>query len=252
MGRRTLLLIAALVVAALGTVLVWMYANNADNEAQQGQQLVKVLVAKTKIEVGTSGSVAQSNGAFEQVTLPQSAVTPNSLSDASPIANQVAIVPIFPGQQIISEQWGTAGQTSGLAIPQGQIAISVQLGDPERVAGFVAPGSTVAIFTTGTTGSTAAGQGQASVRLLLSNISVLAVGPTTLVSAAAGQTNANTEQIPAAILTLAVTQDQAQKIIYASGKTGAAQYSGLYFGLMNADSKVTVNNPGANSANLFR
>ena len=84
MGRRTLLLIAALVVAALGTVLVWMYAANADKQAQEGQQLVKVLVAKTKIEVGTSGQTASSNGAFEQVTLPQSAVTPNSLSDAAP------------------------------------------------------------------------------------------------------------------------------------------------------------------------
>lgn len=250
MGRRTLLLIAALVVAALGTVLVWMYANNANQAAQEGQKLVSVLVAKSKIEVGTSGSAAQSNGSFEQVTLPQSAVTQNTLSSSAPIANQVAIVPIFPGQQIISQQWGTAGQTSGLAIPAGQIAISVQLGDPERVAGFVAPGSTVAIFATGTSGA-AAGQGTASVRLLLSNISVLAVGPTTLVSAAAG-TSANTEQIPAAILTLAVTQDQAQKIIYASGKTGAATYSGLYFALMNADSKVTINNQGANGANLFK
>lgn len=251
MGRRTLLLIAALVVAALGTVLVWMYANNADKQAQEGQQLVSVLVAKTKIEVGTSGSTAASNGAFEQVTLPQSAVTAGSLSDSAPIANQVAIVPIFPGQQIISQQWGTSGQTSGLAIPEGQIAISVQLGDPERVAGFVAPGSTVAIFTTGTSG-VAAGQGTASVRLLLSDISVLAVGPTTLVSAAAGASSGNTEQIPAAILTLAVSQDQAQKIIYASGKTGSATYSGLYFALMNADSKVSVANPGANGANLFR
>ena len=137
MGRRTLLLIAALVVAALGTVLVWMYANNANQQAQEGQKLVSVLVAKSKIEVGTSGSTAASNGSFEQVTLPQSAVTQNTLSSSAPIANQVAIVPIFPGQQIISQQWGTAGQTSGLAIPAGQIALSVQLGDPERVAGFV-------------------------------------------------------------------------------------------------------------------
>ena len=49
-----------------------------------------------------------------------------------------------------------------------------------------------------------------------------------------------------------MTQDQAQKIIYASGKTGAATYSGLYFALMNADSKVTINNQGANGANLFK
>jgi pilus assembly protein CpaB len=250
MGRRTLLLIAALVVAALGTLLVWMYAQNADSNAQKGQTLKSVLVAKTKIEVGTSGAAAAADGAFEQVSVPESALAENSLSDASPIADQVAIVPVFPGQQIISPQWGTSGSTSGLSIPKGQIALSVQLGDPERVAGFVSPGSTVAIFTTGTTGAGAVGS--ASVRLLLDKIEVLAVGPTTLVSAASSAGSANTEAIPSAILTLSVTQDQAQKIIYASGKTGGATYTGLYFALMNADSEVTVTNPGANSTNLFR
>ena len=57
--------LAALVVAALGTVLVFLYANNAQNAAQEGQTLVRVLVAKSKIEVGTTGSAASANGAFE-------------------------------------------------------------------------------------------------------------------------------------------------------------------------------------------
>lgn len=240
MGRRTLLLIAAIVVALLGVGLVWMYAQNAANDAQAGQERVTVLVAKTKIEVGTSGTTAAANGAFEQKTIAANAVTPGALSSTEPIANQVALVPVFPGQQIIPQQWGTSGQTSGLAIPAGQIAMSVQLGDPQRVAGFVAPGSTVAIFASGTSGNSLP-----AVRLLLENIQVLAVGPTTLVS---GSTN--TEQIPAAILTLAVTQEQAQKLIYASGAQGST-WSGLYFALMNADSKLATNNPGANSNNLF-
>ncbi|HET7902676.1 MAG TPA: hypothetical protein VFL59_15945, partial [Candidatus Nanopelagicales bacterium] len=111
MGRRTLLLIAALVVAALGTVAVWLYASNADNQAQEGQQLVTVLVAKDKIEVGTSGSTAASNGAFEPKSLPQSAVPQGSISDATSIANQVALIPVYPGQTIMSQQWGSAGQT---------------------------------------------------------------------------------------------------------------------------------------------
>lgn len=252
MGRRTLLLIAALVVAALGTVLVWMYANNANKEAQAGQELVQVLVAKTKIEAGTSGATAQSNGAFEQVTLPQSAVTAtDALSDAAPIANQVAIVPIFPGQQIISAQWGTTGQTSGLAIPKGKVAISVQLGDPQRVAGFVSPGSTVAIFVSGSASGTGAAAGPTAVKLLLKDITVLAVGPTTLVSAAAGATNANTEQIPAAIMTLAVTQQEAQKIIYSSGNANGATFSGMYFALMNEQSELVIGGNGTSSTNLF-
>ena len=251
MGRRTLLLIAALVVAALGTVLVWMYANNANNEAQQGQQLVQVLVAKTKIDAGTSGTTAANGGAFETQNIPASAAVPTAISDAASIANQVALVPVFPGQQIITEQWGTSGNTSGLSIPKGKVAISVQLGDPQRVAGFVTPGSTIAIFVSGSATGTGSAAGQTAVKLLLKDITVLAVGPTTLVSAAANATNANTEQIPAAILTLAVNQTEAQKIIYASGSANGATYSGMYFALTNADSELVVGGNGTSAQTLF-
>ena len=55
MGRRTVLLIAALVVAALGTALVWMYANRADERAQADAAPVEVLVATSDIGAGTSG-----------------------------------------------------------------------------------------------------------------------------------------------------------------------------------------------------
>ena len=102
-------------------------------------------------------------------------VVPGALSDATPLADLVAIAPIFAGQQIIAAQWGTTGQTTGLSIPDGKIALSVQLGDPERVAGFIAPGSTVAIFATG----------GPKVQALLSNIPVIGVGPSGSVPAAA-------------------------------------------------------------------
>jgi pilus assembly protein CpaB len=242
MGRRTLLLIAALVVAALGTVLVFLYANNARNEGLANQELVTVLVAKSNIAVGTTGSAASAAGAFEQQDIPRANVVEGALSDATPIADLVAVAPIFTGQQIIAAQWGATGQTSGLSIPDGKIAISVQLGDPERVAGFIAPGATVAIFATG----------GPSVQVLLTNIPVIGVGPASSVPNPDGTTNGgNAEQIPSAILTLAVTQLEAQKIIYAQGGASPSAYSGLYFGLMNAKSKVVAGAPGTSEGNLF-
>ena len=253
MGRRTLLLIAALVVAALGTVLVFLYASNAKNAAQEGQSLVKVLVAKSKIEIGTTGSAASSNGAFEEQEVPKATAVDGALADATPIANLVALVPIFPGQQIIGQQWGATQQTSGLALPAGTVAISVQLGDPERVAGFVSPGSNISVFAQPSDGSVN------PVRTLLTHIPVIAVGPSTVVSRTVSSSNGtgtanasgNTEQIPTAILTLAVTQEQAEKIIYASGKVSGATYSAIWFGLEDKNSKVTPNDPGIGAKNLF-
>ncbi len=263
MGRRTLLLIAALVVAALGTVLVFLYAQNAQNAAQQGQTLYKVLVAKTKIEIGTTGTAASSSGAFEEQEVPKANLVDGAIADVAPISGLVALVPVFPGQQIIAQQWGAVAQTSGLSLPPGMIALSVQLGDPQRVAGFVSPGSNVAIFTYGdvsvpTTGTAAPNPPVAGVRALLANVLVIAVGPTTVVAKTSGTTSdttsgtTNTEQIPTAILTLAVTQQQAEKIIYASGITPNAKFNGLYFGLMDKNSKVVPNDLGISTPNLFK
>lgn len=244
MGRRTLLLVAALLIAALGTVAVFLYAQNARNAGDVAQELVTVLVAKSQIDVGTTGSAASANGAFEQTQVRTADVTPGALSDVTPIANLVATVPIFPGQQIISAQWGTAAATSGLSIPEGGVAISVQLGDPERVAGFVSPGSSVAIIASGT--STTGDQGPFT-RTLLANVPVIGVGPSTVVSQAQPDEDGNAEQIPTAILTLGVSQEQAEKIIFAQGSGGQ-----LYFALMTKDSKVTANAPGVTNDNLFR
>jgi pilus assembly protein CpaB len=144
MSRRTLLLIAALVLAAVGTVLVFMYAQNAQNVATEGQTLKKVLVAKTAIEVGTTGAAAAASGSFTEQELPASAIVDGAIDDAAPLASLVTTVPIFPGQQIISQQWGAAALATGLTIPEGKIAVSIQLGDPERVAGL--PGVCPAVY----------------------------------------------------------------------------------------------------------
>ncbi len=250
MGRRTLLLIAALLVAVLGTVLVFLYAQNARNAAQEGQTLVKVLVAKTQIEVGTTGATASTNGAFDLQDIPKENVVPGALSDATPLANLVALVPVFAGQQIISPQWGTAAQTSGLTLPAGTIAIEVALGDPERVAGFITPGSNVAIFTTGTQKATAGAAAGGVARVLLPKIPVLAVGPTTQVGSSTGQST-GAAQISTAILTLAVTQDQFQKILFVT-KTPGSPYNGLTLGLLDKNSKIDPANPGTTVENLFK
>jgi len=240
MGRRTILLIAALLVAALGTVLVFLYANNAREAAQAGQQLVKVVVATKDIPAGTTGADASAQGSFEEREIPADTAVPGALSSVTPIAQLVALSPIYTGQQIILPQWGSADQVSGLGLPEGKIALSLALGDPERVAGFVNPGSTVAIFATG---------GE-SVRLLLSDILVLGVGASTVNAQPTGQAG-NTENVSTAILTLALTQREAEQIIAAQGRISPAEYSGLYFALMDDTSDLEVGGPGVSQENLF-
>jgi len=243
MGRRTLLLVAALVVAALGTSLVFLYVNGVNDRALADQRPVEVLVATAPIAAGTTARDAQSAGALEMRTLARSAVADDALSDIRPVADQVALGPIFPGEQILQGKFGDVGSTNELTIPEGKIAVSVQLADPARVAGFVGPGSEVAVFLTieGPRGG-----GEEVTRLLLPRVEVIAAGASTLVPATtAAEDQTPAEELPKALLTLAVSQEEAQKVVYGS------QHGQMYFGLLTEQSDVDVSDGGVTAENLF-
>lgn len=246
MGRRTLLLIAALVVAALGTTGIYLYINGVDERARGNVEPVTVLVANAPIEAGTTAKAAQEAGALETREFWKRSIQGlNALSDISGIADQVALAPIAVGTPIVADMFGSPANVSRLQLPPDKQAVAVQLGDPNRVAGFVEPGSKVAIYLT-LTETNGANAGLQTTRALIPQVEVIATGQTSLVPTTTGSgDNAQTEQIPKAIITLAVDQDQAQKIVL--GQT----LGELYFTLLGDKFSVDPKNSGATDKNLF-
>jgi pilus assembly protein CpaB len=246
MGRRTLLLIAALVVAALGTTGVFLYLNGVDERASADYKLVNILVATAPIAAGTTAQQASDLGAIDtREYLAKSVEGLPALGDISGIATKVALAPIVAGEPILTTQFGDLADTSALPIPDGKLAVSIQLGDPARVAGFVGPGSDVAILLT-TADTSGTNAGQESTRVLLPSVQVIAAGATTVVATTVGEGQAaQTEELPKAILTLAVDQSEAQKIVYGS------QHGQMYFALRGKDAKVDPGDTGATAKNLF-
>lgn len=245
MGRRTVLLVVAVVVATLGTTAIFLYVKGVDDRALKNASPVSVLVAKDRIPAGTSAAEAERRGLLKLQDIQRSAVPATALSSIATIRDFVALSDIFAGEEILSVKFGPTQNVASLPLPSGKLGISLQLGDPQRVAGFVNPGSEVAIFLTYTPvlAPGQAGPAFPTTRLLLRRITVIAVGPTTNRPATAPG-KANTEAVPTAILTLALTQREAEKIILAQS-TGA-----LYFGLLTADSKVGTS-AGVDQRQLF-
>ncbi len=246
MGRRTVLLIVAALIALIGTSMVFFYARGADSRATAAQQPVQVLKAVAKIDVGETLQDAESKGKLQLGNVPRQQVLPGAVNSITGLNNKVALSAVYPNEQIISAKFGSAGDEETLTIPDGNIAISVNLSDTGRVAGFVTPGSSVAIFTN-TTPAGGTGKGGDATRLLLPKVQVIAVGTTTVVSqtttsAAGAQT---TEQLPKTLFTLSVSQDQAERVMY------AASHGELTFALLNKTSKVSTG-PGVTAKTLFR
>ncbi len=241
MNRRIALLIAAVIIAGLGTGLVYAYVKSADDRAIEAQAPVSVLVAKLPIAAGTRVQDAANAGSFELQEFPAGSAAPGALSSVDTLLEAFALTPIFPGQQILAPMFGanaTAGAVTSLALPPGKIAVSVQFGDPQRVAGFVVPGSDVVVFLSGVIG-----EADDATRVLIPRATVVAAGPTT-VTPPLDPATANVELFPKALLTLALDQADAEKIIFASTK------GTLYLGLLNGASQ-TAPAPGVTATNLF-
>lgn len=242
MGRRTILLIVAALIAALGSAMVFLYVRGADNRATEAQAPVQVLKAVAQINPGETLDQAQAAGKLELGTVPRAQVLPGAVNSIEGIGSQVALSQVFPNEQIISGKFGAQGEQELLTLPDGQIAISVTLSDTGRVAGFVVPGDDVAIFLNGPIGG-----GETGVRLLLPRVKVIAIGSTTVISTTTTnpQGAQTTEQLPRTLFTLAVDQKDAEKIMLAA-TTGE-----LSFGYLNDKSKVQPG-PGTTADTLFR
>lgn len=242
MDRRKVLLIVAAVIAVLGTLLVFTYVRGADARAAESYQAVRVLRAVKPIPAGTSVSAAQASGSITLGSVGRGDLVEGALSDLTPIKSKVATVTLLPGEQITTAKFSAgASNSSGLTIPQGKMAISVQLTDPGRVAGFVNPGANVAVFLNGTDP-----KGTVYSRLLLPKAEVIAVGTTTMVSTTTTDASgaSTTEQLPRTLITLALDQAQAQKVLYGA-KNGELALSLL------GNKSVAHSGQGAQADNLF-
>lgn len=245
MGRRTVLLIVAALIAAVGTSLVFFYVQGVDARAAQRFDAVQVLQAVKPINPGETLADAQSAGKIEMGTVGRAQLLDGAMTSIGDMGKKVALTTVYPHEQIVTAKFGDAGEQEVLGIPDGKMAISISLSDPARVAGFVNPGAEVAIFASADAG--AMGNNDSATRMLLPRVTVIGVGSTTVVSTTTtDQTGAQTtEQLPRTLMTLAVDQADAEKVIF------AARNSEVSFALLTDKSSVKQG-PGVTSDSVFR
>jgi pilus assembly protein CpaB len=243
MTRRSVLLLLATVVAVIGTALVFVYVRNADSRAIAQFDTADVLTATETIAPGETIEAAQSAGKLKLTSVPQNQILPGALDSTSTLSDQVAVTTIYAGEQIIATKFGGQAQGEVLAIPKGMQAISVDLTDPSRVAGFVNPGSDVSIYHIQSEGDFADPN---KVRLLLPRVLVIGVGSTSTVTQTTTTTTGEetTQEVPKTLLTIAVDQRDAEKVIW------AYSHGKLAFGLLNEESKTQAT-AGTGATNLY-
>jgi pilus assembly protein CpaB len=203
-----------------------------------------VLVAAENISAGTTADQAVAAGSMVLKKVASNDQATGVVGNPAALQGQVALGTIFQGQQIVSAMFGSAANagTTDLQIPKNLIAASFSFQDPNRVAGFLQAGSKVAVWVTTAAGNTS---GNTTTRLLLPRVQILAVGATTI-TPAVDPTKANPEAPPRALMTLALTQREAEKLVHAQ------TLGDLYLGLLSDSSKVSTTDKGVTAKNLFK
>ena len=247
MDRRRIFLVVAVIVALLGTALVFLYVRGADQRAESRFETVQVLRVTQAIEAGESIDDAAAAGKIAMQPVMRDYLQSGYQTSLDALTGQFATVRIYPGEQVVDDKFSkeVAAVTSALPIDETESAVSVNLTDTARVAGFVNPGSQVAIYFTGVQGD------ESFTRLLLERVTVIGVGSTTpgpatttAADGAAAEGVPAAEVLPRTLMTLSLDQAAAERVIF--GQSNGE----LSFGLLTDKSKISPG-PGVTAANLF-
>ena len=172
MARRTLLIIASILLAALGTALIWLYVQGAENRARQSAELVRVYVFTSPASAGTPATALP----LAPQAVPK-ALAATAVTSPSELGTQKLTIGAAPGQLLLKSMLGTSA-TDTTRFPAGG-AVAVTINDPNRVPADLQPGDSVDIFALGKDGAS----------VVLSDITVRTVGPAH--AKAPGTTTAN-------------------------------------------------------------
>jgi Flp pilus assembly protein CpaB len=212
---------AAIVLAAVAGIGVYVYASNADKRAQEDASFVNALVASSDIAKGTTGAEALQAGLVKMEKVAKSSVPPSIISDVNELDGKVAASRIdtkqfITEQTFVSAEDGIGGAFAQAIANQDLVAVSVNVDAERGVANAIEPGDHVDIAT-----SNVDENGNAITNYLLQNVKVLAVGAFT-VQPQASSTDAAQEQptTQTGLLTFEVTSDDALRVIEANQGNG--------------------------------
>ncbi len=254
-SRRTVIIAAALALAAIAFFGTVYYLNTAQRRAYKNAELVEVFVVKKPIPKGLAGDAAISQDYVARGEMPLQFRPGSAIKDIDDIKNKVAINALSPGQVVVDGQFvdaNVAQVTFAQRVPTGQVAVTISVDQVHGVAGLLMPGDKVNILVS----QPESGNDKKTVmRVLYQNVNILAIGskpaPQAGDAGAAAAKGGNSQQATgdSGLITFAVPLDAAQRIALAA--SGAGGGSALYLTLVAPDNAPVNPVPAPTASDNF-
>jgi pilus assembly protein CpaB len=153
-SRRTLILVAAIVIGALASFLVYGYVSGVQDKAYDDAQRLEVYVVKQTIPKGTYGEEATAAKLIVKDQIPKKFYPPNAIKDPNvDLGGKVAVNDLAVNQVITTDMFADPASVSSSFSDrlekindEDQVAISVSVDTVRGVAGLLQPGDYVNVM----------------------------------------------------------------------------------------------------------
>lgn len=172
-SRRTVIVIAAVVIAVIAGVAMFSYLSTVQERANDDAKLVKVYKVAKDIPKGFPGDQAISESYVKSDQIPAKFRPVTSVTDLNTIKGKVALTALSANQVLVDGQFvdpRVEQITFSQRIPAGQVAISLQFDQVKGVANLLVPGDKVNMIVTDPK--------DGSKRFLFQNVNIIAIGST--------------------------------------------------------------------------
>jgi pilus assembly protein CpaB len=209
---------AAIVLALVAGIGVYMYASGADKRAQDNASFVSAYVANADIAKGTTGAEVLQAGLVDKEKVAKGSLPPSAITSLDQLNGKVLSGPVNAKQFITTGTFVSADSGLGSAFANqiksdNLVAVTVTVDADRGVANQIAPGDHVNIAAK----AVDSGNGTAGAyTYILDHVKVLAVGASVAAQQATQAGTSAAAPTNSGVLTFEVTQDQALQIINAN------------------------------------
>jgi len=230
-SRRTLILIAAVVVGAIAAYALYTYVGGIEDNANDNAARVKIFKIVADIPKGTFGDEAFAQGLIKEDVIAKEYRPATAITTEAQVEGLVAISDLPANQVVVSNQFvsqATSLSTFSSLLKNNEVAITISIDQVRGVAGLLVPGDFVNMMVTASpggadTGGTtdAPGLFTQPARYLFQKVQILAVGQTRkLEPGETAATNADGTAVASTtsgMLTFALPATAAQRIASVDG-----------------------------------
>jgi len=223
MTYRVRNIVIAVVLAALAALMTSYYVTNYKRHVQQGEKHVTVYVASQDIPAGTVGTDAMHM--LKHKTVTKSGVAPGAISKPDEIKSKIASQRIYAGEQVTVNRFASVAQSGIQGSLKGTLRAYQVAGTANQVlAGILKTGDhvdVVANFHYKLASQTQTSLSYAATKIVLRNVKVLRAPATPGTASKLGGSFDTKYQV-----VLAVTDNQSQKLLFATHDSDEAQSGG--------------------------